>query len=56
VDLIGNVLDLQAEHLKPPPGTVRGIAVHYIQAVCQLEDDLLIVLDTDRVLQREAIA
>ena len=51
VDQIGNVLDLQADRLKPAPGTIRGVAVHYIQAVCQLEEDLLIVLDIDSVLQ-----
>jgi purine-binding chemotaxis protein CheW len=51
VDEIANVLDIQKDRLSPPPGTVRGVAVSYIQAVCQLEDDLLIVLDTDRVLQ-----
>jgi purine-binding chemotaxis protein CheW len=51
VDEIANVLNIQIDRLSPPPGTVRGVAVSYIQAVCQLEDDLLIVLDTDRVLQ-----
>jgi purine-binding chemotaxis protein CheW len=51
VDQIGNVLDLQTDRLKPAPGTIRGVAVHYIQAVCQLEEDLLIVLDIDSVLQ-----
>ena len=51
VDQIGNVLDLRADRLKPAPGTIRGVAVHYIQAVCQLEEDLLIVLDIDSVLQ-----
>jgi purine-binding chemotaxis protein CheW len=51
VDTIGNVLDLQVDRLQPPPGTVRGVAVQYIQAVCQLEEELLIVLDTNSVLQ-----
>lgn len=51
VDTIGNVLDIPAEQLVPPPGTVRGVAVQYIQAVCQLEDELLIVLDVDSILQ-----
>jgi purine-binding chemotaxis protein CheW len=51
VDQIGNVLDLQRDHLKPPPGTIRGVAVHYIQAVCQLEDELLLVLDLESILQ-----
>lgn len=51
VDQIGNVLDLQRDHLKPPPGTIRGVAVHYIQSVCQLEGELLIVLDLNSILQ-----
>jgi len=51
VDQIGNVLDLKSDRLKPAPGTIRGVAVHYIQAVCQLEEELLIVLDIDSVLQ-----
>ena len=51
VDIIGNVLDLQIDWLQTPPGTVRGVAAQYIQAVCQLEEELLIALDTDRVLQ-----
>jgi len=51
VDQIGNVLDLQRDTLKPPPGTIRGVAVHYIQAVCQLQDELLIVLDLNSILQ-----
>lgn len=51
VDQIGNVLDIQRDRLKPPPGTIRGVAVHYIQSVCQLEDELLIVLDLESILQ-----
>lgn len=51
VDQIGNVLDLQRDQLRAPPGTIRGVAVHYIQAVCQLEGELLIVLDLDSILQ-----
>jgi purine-binding chemotaxis protein CheW len=51
VDQIGNVLDLPSDRLAPPPGTIRGVAVQYIQAVCQLEDDLLILLDIDSILQ-----
>ncbi len=51
VDNIGNVLDIPAARLVPPPGTIRGVAVHYIQDVCQLEDELLIVLDLQSILQ-----
>jgi purine-binding chemotaxis protein CheW len=51
VDQIGNVLDVYANQLKPAPGTIRGVAVQYIQAVYQLEDELLVVLDLDSVLE-----
>ncbi len=51
VDNIGNVLDIPVDRLLPPPGTIRGVAVHYIQEVCQLEDELLIVLDLQSILQ-----
>lgn len=51
VDNIGNVLDIPGDRLLPPPGTIRGVAVHYIQDVCQLEDELLIVLDLHSILQ-----
>jgi purine-binding chemotaxis protein CheW len=51
VDQISNVIDLQESRLTSPPGTIRGVAVQYIQAVCQLEEGLLIVLDVDSILQ-----
>ena len=51
VDQIDNVMELSAERLTPPPGTVRGVAAHYIEKVCQLEKDLLIILDLKRILQ-----
>lgn len=54
VDQIGNVVDIHIDQLLPPPGTVKGVAAHYIQAVCQLEDELLIVLDVSSILQSEA--
>ncbi|PIE33602.1 chemotaxis protein CheW [candidate division KSB3 bacterium] len=50
VDNIGNVLDIPEDSLLPPPGTIRGITVHDIQAVCQLDDELLIVLDLQSIL------
>ncbi len=51
VDQIGNVLDIATNRFSPPPGTIRGVAVHYIQKVCQLEEALLILLDADAILQ-----
>ncbi len=53
VDDIGNVLDIQTDRLTPPPGTVRGVAAHYIKEVCQLEEQLLIILELKNILQME---
>lgn len=53
VDQIGNVVDIQAERFFPPPGTIRGVAVHYIREVCQLEEELLITLDLNSILHPE---
>jgi len=53
VDEIRDVLDIQSDRLQPPPGTVRGVAAHYIQTVCQLKDELLIVLNLESLLQFE---
>ena len=49
VDDIHNIVDVRRDKLLPP-GTVKGIAREYIQAVCQLQDELLIVLDIARVV------
>jgi purine-binding chemotaxis protein CheW len=47
VDQIGNVIDVQTDRLLPPPGNVQGVAVQYIHAVCQLDEELLIMLDLE---------
>ena len=51
VDQIGDVVGIHEDRLSPPPGTICGVAARYIQAVCQLEEELLIVLDLDNILQ-----
>jgi purine-binding chemotaxis protein CheW len=50
VDHIANVSDVQTDRLKLPPGNVRGVAAHYIRDICQLDDDLLIILDLKSIL------
>ncbi len=51
VDNIGNVVDIPADRLLPPPGTIRGVTVKYIQEVCQLDESLLIVLNLENILE-----
>lgn len=45
VDAIHDIVEVPSDKLLPPPGTVQGVARHYIHSVCQLQDDLLMVLD-----------
>ena len=51
VDKIGNVVTIPTDQLLPPPGTIRGVAVKYIQEVCQLQDSLLIILNLKSILE-----
>ncbi len=50
VDQIENIFEMHPERLQPPPGTVGGVAARYIRNVCQLEDNLLIILDLESIL------
>jgi purine-binding chemotaxis protein CheW len=51
VDEIGDVLHVPAKLFERPPETLRGAARELIQGAYKLHDRLLLVLDTDKVLQ-----
>ena len=51
VDEIGDVLHVPAAAFERPPETLRGAARELIQGAYKLHDRLLLVLDTDKVLQ-----
>ncbi|MGN6543443.1 MAG: chemotaxis protein CheW [Aureliella sp.] len=46
VDQIGDVQEIEPEHLEPPPDTLRGESRHLIRAAYKLNDRLLLLLDT----------
>ena len=48
VDEIGDVLDVQQENFEQPPETVTGIARELIPGFYKLDDQLLLVLDTEK--------
>lgn len=50
VDSIGDVLELTEGTLEPPPPTVNGVTRELVTEVHKLDDQLLLVLDTDRVI------
>jgi purine-binding chemotaxis protein CheW len=51
VDRMNTIVSVKADQLLPPPGTVQGMAAQYIREVCQVDDDLLMILDLKSVLQ-----
>lgn len=54
VDRIGDVLDLQAASLEPSPRQDGNLAAAFTDGVHQLDNDLLLVLNIDRICNRVA--
>ena len=54
VDEIGDVLEVEESQFEPPPETLEGVPRELIHGAYKLEDRLLLVLDTDRVLSTAA--
>jgi len=50
VDDIGDVLELTADTLEPPPPTIHGMAKELVTGVHKLDGQLLLVLDIDKVI------
>lgn len=50
VDRIGDVLEAHEDHFEPPPSTVKAHVRELILGAYKLPDQLLLVLDTHRVL------
>ncbi len=50
VDEVTEVLKLSAERVEPAPPMVAGLSNQYINGVGKLTDDLLILIDIDKIL------
>lgn len=51
VDLVTEVLKIQEDSIEPPPDIlVAGLHSQYIRGVCEIEKELLIILDFNRIL------
>lgn len=51
VDEIGNVLKVDEDSFERPPETLAGVARELIRGAYKLKDNLLLVLNTEKVLQ-----
>lgn len=56
VDRIGDVMEISEEHYEPAPDTVQGAMRDLVTGVYKLQDRLLLILDTKKVVQFEAVA
>jgi purine-binding chemotaxis protein CheW len=52
VDEIGDVMELTSENYEKPPETLKGPVRELIRGTYKLKNELLLILDTDRVLDR----
>jgi purine-binding chemotaxis protein CheW len=54
VDRIGDVLEADDDSFEPPPETLRGVPRELIRGAFKLQGRLLLILDTDRVIDQAA--
>ncbi len=55
VDGVDEVLRISNRDIAPPPATVSGVGNEYLEGLVRLEEQLLILLDIDRVLGGESL-
>jgi purine-binding chemotaxis protein CheW len=53
VDAVSEVIRISERLIEPPPATATNIETEYIKGIGKLEDNLLIVLDLNKVLTKE---
>jgi purine-binding chemotaxis protein CheW len=54
VDQVGDVVAVDAERVEPAPATLPGVWREVASGVIQMEEELLVILDVDRILDSEA--
>jgi purine-binding chemotaxis protein CheW len=52
VDKIGDVLEVAASKIEPPPPSLKSVDRKHVEGVCKLENTLLVILHVDRVTGR----
>lgn len=51
VDRMATIVEVTADQLLPPPDTIQNALAGYLSAVCQVHDDLLLILDLEAILR-----
>jgi len=55
VDSANDVMDISVSSIEPPPRMVSRIDMKYLQGIAKLPDQLLVLLNLDKVLDMEEI-
>ena len=53
VDAVSEVLRVSNDQIAPPPPTVAGLEQEYLTGLVKLENQLLMLLDVDKILGKE---
>jgi len=53
VDAVSEVLRVSADQIAPPPPTVAGLGREYLTGLVKLDEQLLILLDIERIFDEE---
>lgn len=51
VDAVEDVVSAPREELEPPPSNVAGISGHLFRSILKVQDDLISIVDLDRLLK-----
>jgi purine-binding chemotaxis protein CheW len=54
VDAVLEVASVAASHISPPPALFRGLASEFMRGITHVRDQLVVVLEVDRVLSSTA--
>jgi purine-binding chemotaxis protein CheW len=50
VDMVHEVAEVPAANITPPPALFRGLSAEFIRGIAKVRDQLVVILDVDRVL------
>lgn len=56
VDEANDVIDIKEDAIEPKPEVIHSVEVDYISGVAKVDERLLVLLDLEKVLNRDAIS
>jgi purine-binding chemotaxis protein CheW len=53
VDVVAEVASVPQANVAPPPPLFRGLAAHFVRGIAKIGENLVVILDVDRVLNSD---